>query len=251
MTYIPFETRFYPFIFYYIFLSIFGILATFQMLSKWRERKVPAPLYLSLVFTFLTTAIIGLLLGLGEAAVTGYFKEIYRFSLPFAFSMVVIADIFLYLFVITITRKDKKKVIPFFLTGIAVIILLFLPWNWWGTPSQDYVGQPDIRLFSTSIFVIYSYVIYVSIAIICYKTKNKTEDLKARTGLILLFYSMISLIIFFIMLILDTLMITFYNHPGYSEFAYIGWGFAVLFIILSYLSLVMPDWLVKWLEKKK
>ena len=69
-------------------------------------------------------------------------------------------------------------------------------------------------------------------------------------GLKLLFFSMISLILLFLMLIMDTLMITFFDHPGYSEFTYIAWIFGLIFIILSYLSLIMPDWLVNRIKKK-
>ena len=249
MTYIPFDPRFYPIFIYYIILSIIGTIATFQMIIKWHQRKVPAPLYLSLVFGFLTMAIIILTIGMGEAIISAFFKEIYRFSLPFAYSIVVLADIFLYLFVIDITQKNKKRIIPFSLIGIIVIILLFLPWNWWGTPSQDYIGQPDIRIFSTIVFVLYSYLIYLSIVLISYKIRRKSDDKIARMGITLLLYSMISLIVFFLMMIVDTLMIALFDHPGYSIFVYIGWAFAILFIVLSYLSLIMPKWLINLISK--
>jgi hypothetical protein len=84
MSYTPFEVRVMPLFFYYLLLSVLGILLTVKMYLKWRERKVPAPFYLTLVFIFFTTALIGLTIGLAEAVITGFFKEIYRFSLPFA-----------------------------------------------------------------------------------------------------------------------------------------------------------------------
>ena len=83
------------------------------------------------------------------------------------------------------------------------------------------------------------------------KAKQKAEDKITRLGLTLLFYSMISFIMFFVMLIVDTMMIVLYSHPGYSEFVYIAWIFAVLFIILTYLSLVMPNWLVRMVKKEE
>jgi len=45
-------------------------------------------------------------------------------------------------------------------------------------------------------------------------------------------------------------MITFFKHSGYSEFTYIAWIFGSIFIILSYLSLIMPEWLVNRIKKK-
>jgi len=78
---------------------------------------------------------------------------------------------------------------------------------------------------------------------------KKTDDKKTSLGLNLLFYAMISMIFFFLMFIGDTLMILLFKHPGYSEFVYIAWIFAIMFYVLSYLSLVMPKWLVKRIER--
>ncbi len=250
MTYTPFEARVLPIFFYYIFISIFGIFMTMQMIKKWRERKQIAPLQLSFVFAFITVAIIILTIGLAEAAITGYYKEVYRLSLPLAYTMVVIANVFLYLFASNITDKGKSAFIPVVIIGIVLIIIFFLPWNWWGVPQEDYAGKLSIRLYTNFAFITFSYVIYISIAIICLNTKKITDDVIARTGLTLLFYSMISLILYFLMILFDNLVIVLYRHPGYSEFIYVAWIFAILFLILTYLSLVMPEWLVKRIKEK-
>lgn len=250
MTYTPFEIRVFPILIYYIFLSIFGILASVKMYYKWRERNVPPPLYLTIVFSFLTTALIVLSIGLAEAAITGFYKEVYRFSLPFGYSMVVIANLFLFIFSSFIINKGKELFKLIIGLSVLLIILLFLPWNWWGVPYDDYAGKLNIRLISTLSLVIYSYLIYGYIAFICRKVKSKTENKVMVFGLTLLFYSMISLMLLFLMLIADTLMVTLFDHPGYSEFTYIAWIFGIIFIILIYLSLVMPNWLINWIHKK-
>jgi hypothetical protein len=36
----------------------------------------------------------------------------------------------------------------------------------------------------------------------------------------------------------DTLMITLFDHPGYSEITYVAWVFGVFFIVLSYFSII-------------
>jgi hypothetical protein len=220
------------------------------MYFKWRERKVSPPLYLTLAFTFLTTALLGITIGLAEAAITGFYKEIYRFSLPFGYSMVVVSNIFLFIFASSITERGKKAYSIIIIFSVLLIIMLFLPWNWWGVPSIDYAGQISIRLYSTASLVIYSYLIYGYIAYISFKLRKKAEKKTTRFGLTLLFYAMISLMLLFLMLILDTLMIFLFNHPGYSEFTYIAWIFGIIFIILAYLSLVMPEWLVRRIDKK-
>ncbi len=220
------------------------------MYNKWRERNVPPPLFLTLVFSFLTSALIILSIGLAEAVITGFYKEIYRISLPLAYSMVVFADIFLFIFASYMINKGKRAFPIIIIVGIILIIILFLPWNWWGVPREDYEGKLNIRLYSTGGLVVFSFLIYGYIALISQKVKRNVDDEIMRTGLRLLFYSMISLIFLFLMLIMDTLMIIFFNHPGYSGFTYIAWIFGLIFIVLSYLSLIMPDWLVKRIKKK-
>ena len=249
MTYSPFEIRVLPIFIYYILLSVFGVVITIQMIRKWRERKQIAPLYLSIVFAFFTSAIIILAIGLAEAAITGYYMEIYRLSLPLAYSLVVLADIVLFKFSNLMTNRGKKAFLPLIIIGAVLIVILFLPWNWWGTPSEDYKGQLNIRLYTNIGLIAYSYFIYIIIAIISMKAKKLATDGITRVGLSLLFYSMIAMICFFLMILADNVMIVIFNHPGYSEFIYIAWAFAVLFLILSYLSLVMPSWLVKRIQK--
>ena len=250
MTYTPFSILVIPILIYYIFLSTFGIIITFLMFLKWRKRRVIPPLYLTLVFASLTIALIGLSIGLTEAVLTGFYKEIYRFSLPFGYIMVIVADIFLYRFAGHIIDKGKKFFPILILIGVVIVIFLALPWNWWGVPSSDYEGELNIRLYSTLSMLIYSYLIYIYIAFISYKTKSETEDPVARMGFTLLFYSMISIMLLFLMLTADTLLITLTDHPGYSGFTYIAWIFGIIFIVLIYLSLIMPEWLVNWIKNR-
>lgn len=245
MTYTPFDIRVFPMFLYYGFISIFCTVLTVRMLMKWRQRKVNAPLYLSIVFAFFTAAIIMLTVGLAEAVITGFYKEIYRFSLPFAYSMVVFADIFLYKFVIELTERTKKGWVPIIVIGIIIIIVLFLPWNWWGVPQGDYEGLVSIRLYSTLALIVYSYFVYIIIARICFTALKTSSDAVSKLGFKLLFAAMISMIAFFLMFVLDTLMILLFGHPGYSVFVYIAWIFAILALIFMYISFVMPKWILK------
>lgn len=250
MTYSPFDLRVLPIFIYYIFVIIFGAVVTIKMFKKWRERNVAPTLYLTLVFSFLTLALIVLAIGLAEAIILGEYREIYRVSLPLAYSMVIFADIFLFIFAGHITTKGKKAIPAIIIIGIILILILFLPWNWWGVPSEDYVGVLNIRIYSTISLVIYSLSIYIYIGVICQKVKAGVEDIIMHAGLALLFYSMIGLTMLFLMLIADTLLITIFDHPGYSEFIYFAWMFGLIFIILSYMSLVMPEWLANWIKKR-
>ncbi|MHA1489868.1 MAG: hypothetical protein ACTSRI_09450 [Promethearchaeota archaeon] len=251
MAYDSFEPRIFPLFLFYIILSIFTLVVVISMFRKWRERKAPAALHITLVYIFLLLALSMLIIGMAEAVITGYFKEIYRFTFPMAECCVVIADIFLFFFASKITDKGQKLFIPLIIIGIALIIMIFLPWNWWGHPVENYEGQLNIRLYTSLFFVGYSIALYLVIAIICLKTKKQAKVLISRVGLSLFFYSVMCMICFFVFLMLDNLLIVLFDHPGYSEFIYIAWFFTLLFAILSYFSLAMPKLLIKWINKKE
>lgn len=248
MTYNVFEPRIFPLFIYYIFLESFCIIITLKMFLKWKERKTPPTIKLTIVYIFLTLALIFLVIGMAEAVITGYFKEIYRLTFALAYCVVVVADIFLYNFSISITKKGQKLLVPLIIIGVAIIILVLLPWNWWGVPTVDYKGQLNIRLYTSLAFVTYSIFIYLGIATIAFKVRNQAKDKIARFGLSFLFYSVICMILFFVCIMMDNVLIVLFNHPGYSEFVYIAWFFALLFIIFSYLSLIMPKWLIKRIQ---
>ncbi|TFF93665.1 MAG: hypothetical protein EU544_05555, partial [Promethearchaeota archaeon] len=75
MAYSPFEVRVYPIFIYYLVLIIFSAFLTYKIYLKWRERRVPPPLYITVVFGLLTTALVVLTIGLLEAIITGYYME--------------------------------------------------------------------------------------------------------------------------------------------------------------------------------
>ncbi|MHA1805257.1 MAG: hypothetical protein ACTSU4_12145 [Promethearchaeota archaeon] len=245
MNYEPIQPRIFPIFIYYIFLSGFGVFMLIQMYLKYKKRKVRSPLYLMLVFIFFTLALIILTIGLAEAAITGYFMEFYRISLPLAYSMVIIADLMLFIFASHMMEKGKK-LLPFLvLMGTIILISLFLPWNWWGVPAEAHAGELNIRLYTTGSLVLYSCAIYIYIAFICHQVGGMTENNITKIGLKLMKYSMGCLILLFACITGDNLLIVLFDHPGYSFFLYIGWAFAVAFIILIYFSLIMPKWLIK------
>jgi hypothetical protein len=251
MSYTEFQDYVLPLFFFYIALIVFSIFMTVKMFLKWRERNVKPPLHLSVVFALFSIALIGLTIGLGEAVITRYYMELYRFSLPFAYSTMIIADIFLFLFASEITNRGRGAFVPLIIVGIALFVVLYLPWNWWGVPQEDYAGQLNIRLYSTLGLIVYSYIIYIFIAITCFRARKKADDGVARLGLSLLLLAMICMVCFFLMMVIDTLLITLTDHPGYSAFVYYAWIFAIIFYILSYFSLVMPDWVVKRIKKSE
>ncbi len=242
-SYTPLNSGVIPLFIVYIFLILFGIFIIKLLLDKWKERNSNLPLYLSLVFISLILALIFLAIGLLETIITGYFKEIYRVTFPLAYAGVIFADILLFKFTNEITGKSGKGIYFIIIIGVILIILMQLPWNWWGVPSEFYADKLNIRIISIVSFALYSTVIYLSIAIISLKARRRAEEKRVRAGFLMYALSVLCMVAFFVMNIMENVLIVLFDHPGYSIFVYIGWIFAVLFIVLSYLSLIMPQWL--------
>lgn len=240
MSYEPILPHVYPLVFFYIAFIIFSVTLTVKMGLKWRERHVEPPLIMTVVFLTVTIALAALTTGLLEAAITGFFKEIYRVSLPFAYVTMLVADVLLYLFAVKISGRGRRGLVPAAIVAAIIGVMLVLPANYWGIPSVDYAGETSIRLYSTLALVAYSYMIYITIAVTCVKASKVTSAPVTRAGLRLLAWAMWCMVGFFGMFIVDTLLIVLFDHPGYSEFVYLAWVFALAFFLLAYSSLVMP-----------
>ena len=244
-SYEAFDPGILPILFYYFGLTVFGFIMTAIMYRKWKERKRTPTLLMTAVFAILTLALIMLTVGVIDAAITGVYGEVYEFSIPFSYSMYIIADIVLYKFANIITDRGKrvfKLIIP---VGIAICIMAFLPWNYWGAPKSAYVGHVDIRIYSMLCILVFSSAIYIWIGRACWHAKADADTPVAKAGLLLMVWSMIWLIFYLIMFVCDAILILYFNSPGYSVFVYVAWVFAVLFYIFMYLSVGMPAWLVQ------
>lgn len=251
MSYSPYVQEVFPIFVYYIILIILSIIVTSMMVKKYLDRRTKATLYMSIIYITSTIVLFIITIGLAEAIITSYFKEIYRLSLPLGYTLLCFEGMFLLIFLgeMTDSSKTKKFTIPLIIIGIFVIILLFLPTNWWGVPRDDYEGKLNTRLIVTLLLVSYNILIYLIMARIYYQVMHKTKDPVAIFGFKLLLYSMICPIIFLVFVVLDTIFITFFNHPGYTIFMYFAWLFLMAFFILSYLALIMPKWVENRIKK--
>jgi len=249
MSYDAFEPRVLPLLFFYIGLIIISIFLTVETFAKWRERKARPAGLMAAVFALFTAALVMLTAGLADSAMKEYYEELYRFSLPFGYSMIVIADIILFMFASEITNHWKRTLVPFIIAGAVLFVVLYLPQNYWGVPDSDYAGQLNIRLYSMLGLIAFSYTIYIMIASVCRHVMPDAKTSVARVGLQLMFWAMIIMIMFFLMFIFDTVLIVAFNSPGYSPFVYIAWIFGIVFYICMYLSVSMPAWFVKRITK--
>ncbi len=245
MAYQAFDSSVLPLIIFYLGLIVFSVVLTVKMNRKWRERKTKPAGLMTLLFAIFTAALVMLTIGLVDSAFSGFYREIYRFSLPVSYSLIVIADIILFIFAREITNHGGKGLKPVAILGAVLCVVLFLPWNWWGHLNTDYAGQINIRLGTMFGLIAFSYTIYIMIAWVCWQVMPEAKTPVARAGLRLLFGAMILMIVFFLMFVFDTVLIVAFESGGYSIFVYFAWICAIAFYICMYLSVAMPSWFVK------
>ncbi|HME53188.1 MAG TPA: hypothetical protein VKM55_13280 [Candidatus Lokiarchaeia archaeon] len=219
------------------------------MLIKWRERRTKPLKLMIAVFISFTAELVMLTIGLVDSAISGFYREVYRFSLPFNYSMLVVVNIILFMFTREITNQGRKGLKPVVIAGAILCVVLFLPWNWWGYLNTDYAGQINIRLYTMLGLVTFSYMVYIRIAWVCWYAMPEAKTPVEKTGLRLLFVSMILMICCLLMFIIDTVLIVAFHSGGYSIYVYIAWIFASCFACCLYLCVVMPPWFMKRLTK--
>ncbi len=245
MAYQAFDPSVLPLVLFYMGLIVFSTVLTTKMYNKWRERATRPVGLMTLLFVVFTAALVVLTIGLVDSAISGFYREIYRFSLPLSYSLIVVADISLFEFVREITNHRGRGLKPVVIIGAVLCVVLFLPWNWWGRLNTDYAGQVNIRLGTMLGLITFSYTIYIMIARVCWQLMPEAQTPVAKAGLRLLFGAMILMIVFFLMFVIDTVLIVAFHSGGYSIFVYFAWICSIAFYICMYLSVAMPSWFVK------
>jgi hypothetical protein len=244
VAYQAFDPSVFPLVMFYMGLILFSVLLTIEMYKKWRQRKAKPAGFMTAIFAVFTGALIMLTIGLVDAIISGFYRELYMFSLPFSYSLIVVADVILFMFAREITNHWGKGLKPVAIIGAVLCVVLFLPWNWWGHLKSDYAGQVNIRMGTMVFLIVFSYTVYIMIARVCRQLLTEAKTPVARAGLKLLFAAMIMMILFFLMFIIDTVLIVAFASGGYSIYVYIAWVFAIAFYLCMYLSVAMPRWFV-------
>ncbi|MHA1379524.1 MAG: hypothetical protein ACTSRG_14215 [Candidatus Helarchaeota archaeon] len=234
-----------------LIVFIFSFLIALIIVFKWRERRTIATLYLALALFSISGAVFVAFLGLfswflvWSSAIIPYVNSpvIYPISLPFAYSFVIIYDIFLFLFTIHIfLDKNEKKIIPVIIIGIFVATLLWLPTNNWGLDTTP-MDPPSTRTISMLIYMLYNVVIYIILAFSAFRESKKTDQKEYQVGFQAIALGQIANILIFVFFLFDSvLLIINPNSPGFSIFIYLGWICALVAVFLFYIGFILPSW---------
>jgi hypothetical protein len=243
-----------PAIIFELTTSILVLIVASIIFKKWRERKTKATLFLSIaLFSIAIAAFFAFtgLFGWLVSWVLNGFSETksplyYQFSLPLGYLFVIPYDLFLALFTIWIFLDKKyKKIIPFFIVGIIIGALLFLPTNYWGVDPQ--VTDPtSTRIIIMGLFLLYNVIVYIFLAFYAFRESRRTEDKVYRAGFRVIAMGQIANIIVFVFFLLDSILILFNpGSPGYSIFIGLAWITAIIASFLFYLGFILPNWFRK------
>ncbi|MHA1143300.1 MAG: hypothetical protein ACTSRW_01040 [Candidatus Helarchaeota archaeon] len=249
----------FPIMIVELIISIMFFALSFIILNKWRERRTVATLYLSLALFALSAAIFIAFTGLASwyftwvLALYSYVPSTiyYRMSLPLGYTLVIVYDAFLFLFTIQIFLGGRQKLaIPVLIIGVLLIMLLFLPNNYYGVERLP-TDPPSIRTIVQGLYLLYNVAIFGILGLKSYKASRDAGEKVSRVGFQTIAMSQvinISIFVFFLMDAIVILLIPF--SPGYSFFIYLAWIFAFIAGFFVYLGYILPPWFRKLISKE-
>ncbi len=249
MTYEKMDPIAAPFLFVYSILVILCAIMTYLLYRKWMERKREANRLITLTFLSYLISFIILLSGYLEMYITGEKREIYRLSLGLTYAGLCISNIILSYFIAEIFGLLRKDIRKYTLVNIIIIILVLLPWNDYGVPSDE-IQFPIVRPITNVLLIIWCIILFYRIARSSFNMAKKSENPVALEGFRLIGWSHVMLVLFLIFTALDTLYFTIMETGGYSPLLYIAYFFCLMFFLICYLGFIMPDWLRNRILKK-
>ena len=232
-----------PLLYVYIIVAVLATIMTILMLLRWRERKKIATKYLFLSLFFLWLSIILLTIGFAEAFISGYKKELYRLTMGISFGLnMLFVNVNIIKFAAEIFSLEKKRCRIYIIISVVIGILVLLPNNYYGYPSDAEIGYgPSIRMYTSILMILFSLFMFSRISYLSFQTMKQVSDNYAKKGFAYIGLSQLSFLAFYLCLTIDTIIFTFASSGGYSIFVYLAWASAIGYFIFSYLGLVQPS----------
>lgn len=243
--YDPIDLKIIPLIPYYAALAVISAAFGVRTIMKGRRRNAKAAKILGTAYSFFAAMFGWLLAGLLQTYVDGEFRELYRLSLPAAYSALVAADFAILWFAREVFEVGRRSAAGFVVFFCVTLVLLNLDQNWYGVPTEAHEGQPDVRLLSNLFLLggtlaLYSYLIRALVGL-----RRKVDDPAAKLGFELIAGAFACGIAALTCIALDAVNIML-TGEGYSAFIFVGWGFVAFFMAFSYLGFDLPAWLRAW-----
>ena len=252
--------RHFPTLFFEFIAVIFGLILGLLLLKKYLERKTLPTLYLSLAFFAVAfgtgVAFFNLVLWWMKTteSIIPYVTspEIYITSFTLTFPAIVIYNIMTFLFANELFLVKKKwPIIPIVIIGVLIVIMVYLPTNYWGVTPIPYIDSDSTRSYTSLLFLLYNSITFLILAYYAFKDVKNVEQKDFKIGLQLIGLGSILSLNFFLMFLLDAIVILFNPFdPGYTIFISIGWISTTISFIIYYLGVILPEWFKKLILKE-
>ncbi len=251
MTYTPFNPDTIHFLPTQIIITVVLWFITYKIARKVQEKRQKeenTDLAVQLRNTFIVMALTITLVASGflSAVILGEFREYYRFSLPAGYALLIVANLLFYYFSLNLYELNKNRLIIVGFAFLVVLILVLLPCNYYGVPSELYDPGTSCRFISNVALVGASFIVYSDIAWRAFRIAKRAKERLPTTSFTLIGLSACFLILFLIMLTIDALLIDM-GSDGYTAFLHVGYLSIIGFAVSSYAGLLMPPWIRKYL----
>lgn len=252
--YDPIDESARPLLPLYIIITFLCIVLTILLFKKYHEKKNETTKWLFLAFLMYSLLLGIILAGFLEMYLTGFKKELYRFSLAAGYAGIMVANCCLIMFGVIVFQRDENRnyAKKYIIISLAIAVLVALPINYYGTPST--LIPPQLQYFRTvtsALMMFFSIFTYSKIYKEARRVSRLLDDRWAKTGLNCIAYSQLSLIFFFIFTLADVILFSLTELKGYTPFIYVAWSLVAVFLVFSYLGLIMPQWFKDLLERRK
>ncbi|WXG44917.1 MAG: hypothetical protein WED04_12955 [Promethearchaeati archaeon SRVP18_Atabeyarchaeia-1] len=213
-------------------------LLTINLYVRYRNRRMPAAKYITLVSLFLTLTSCMQLIG---ANLFEPVLGIQSFGWGLAFGMSAIANIFLYVFMLEIFSKGigaggaKLKIFALVEVSVAVLMPVFGPLSWFMPIFET------LLLSVLMIHLLFSLALYVTLARVTTASMHKTTDGTSRRGFSLIRLAAFAIIIAYCFFVLDRVWEIVLEPEGYTVWVLLGWVSAGVSGVLLYLGFVLPS----------
>lgn len=249
LDYAPFEPSAIPLLPIYLLTSLLALFSLISISKKLKKKKNRAMFYLELEMLFLFISLLLLFSGLLEAYLTGEKRELYRFSLTFAYFSINLGNIFICLFGKDIfADKFRSYKIYIFLSIIAGIFVI-MPYNYYGfDPIEIPENLKHFRMISSAIMFFVSFMVYLKSVIVGLELSKQTKNKQIKFSAKMISLAFGFAISFLILILIDTILFKYIEISAYSIILLLAWIMVIFFIITIYIGIVLPDWVKKHIK---
>lgn len=213
-------------------------LLTINLYMRFRERRLPATKYITLVSLFLALA------ACMQVIVANTLEPILgliSLGWGLAFGMSAIANIFLYVFMLEIFSKGRSaggvrfKVFVMVEAAVAVLMPIL------GPLSNIVPTFASLLLTVLVIHLFFAFALYITLARVTTASIRKTTDEKARRGFSLIRLAAFAIIVAYLFFVLDRVWQIFLEPEGYTVWVILGWIMSGMAGVLLYSGFVLPS----------